>query len=591
MKSLILLCCFMVSLGFAQEDRLARSYFENGEYAKATVEYERLIDQSPNNLNYIENLVDAYQQLEQYQKVEDFINKLLKRVPYPGFYVYLGYNYQLQNNQEQADHYYNEAITSVENGVNNVYGVTRAFKKYALIKESITVFEKAMEINPDFNFNLQLAQLYGEQGNLHKMFNSYFDFAEKNPVSKSTVIRALTDFISEEPEGENNQLFRKTLLKKMQQTPNILWNEMLSWLFIQQKEYNKAFIQEKAIFKRQPETLFRIQDLAEIAASDGDTESAKNIYSYLTETAQDIDTKLNAEYHLLQLEVNENDASLYDAVNKKYLALLDAYGRYQQTLDLQMAYAHFLAFNFNNIDQATKLLETALDLPLSEQEKAKVKMELADILVLQERFNKALIYYTQIQRSLKNSEIAQEARFKVAKTSYFKGDFKWAEAQLKILKSSTSQLMANDALELKLVISDNKYEDSTQTALKLYAKADLRKFQNKPKEAIAILNTIIENHKTEPIVAQALYKQAQLFETEKRFNDAARNYQLVLDNYRDGVLADDALYYLARLYDGVLNQPQQAKALYEQILFDHEDSIYLVEARKRYRAMRGDLVN
>ena len=151
--------------------------------------------------------------------------------------------------------------------------------------------------------------------------------------------------------------------------------------------------------------------------------------------------------------------------------------------------------------------------------------------------------------------------------------------------------MANDALELKLVISDNKYEDSTQTALKLYAKADLRDFQNKPKEAISILNTIIENHKTEPIVAQALYKQAQLFEKQKRFNDAARNYQWVLDNYRDGVLADDAIYYLARLYDGVLNQPQQAKALYEQILFDHEDSIYLVEARKRYRAMRGDLVN
>ncbi|GAA4280039.1 tetratricopeptide repeat protein [Gaetbulibacter aestuarii] len=581
----------MVSLGFAQEDRLAQTYFDNGDYAKAALEYEKLYSERPNNINYIEALIDTYQQLEEYKKAEDFINKLIKRVPYPGFYVYLGHNYQLQGNQDQADFYYDEAIKSIETGVNNVYGVTRAFKKYALIDQTISVFEKAMEINPDFNFNLQLAQLYGEKGDLQKMFDSYLDFADKNPVSKSTVKRALNDFISEDPESENNQLFRKTLLKKMQQTPKILWNEMLSWLFIQQKEYNKAFIQEKAIFKRQPENLFLIEDLADIAADDGDTESAKGIYKYLSETAQDVDTKLNAEYHLLQLEVRENDPSLYESINKKYTALLDEFGRYQQTLRLQIAYAHFLAFHLNKTEQATKLLETALDLPLREQEKAEVKMELGDILVLEERFNKALIYFTQIQRSLKNSEIAQEARFKVAKTSYYKGDFKWAEAQLNILKASTSQLMANDALELKLMISDNKYEDSTQTALKLYAKADLRHFQNKPKEAVALLDKIINEHKTEPIVAQALYKQAQLFEAQKKYSDAANNYQLVIDNYRDGILADDALYHLAKLYDGILNQPEKAKTLYEQILFDHADSIYLVEARKRYRAMRGDLVN
>lgn len=152
-------------------------------------------------------------------------------------------------------------------------------------------------------------------------------------------------------------------------------------------------------------------------------------------------------------------------------------------------------------------------------------------------------------------------------------------------------MMANDALELKLLITDNKYEDSTQTALKLYAKADLRHFQNKPKEAIALLNKIIDEHKSEPIVAQALYKEAQLLEEQKKYNEAASNYQLVIDNYRNGILADDALYHLAKLYDDVLNQPDKAKALYEKILFDHADSIYLVEARKRYRAMRGDLIN
>jgi tetratricopeptide (TPR) repeat protein len=245
----------------------------------------------------------------------------------------------------------------------------------------------------------------------------------------------------------------------------------------------------------------------------------------------------------------------------------------------------------NETDEAISFLEEALKQPLNSMEKAQVKLELGDVLVLKEQFNKALIYYTQIQRNLKNSTISQEARFKVAKTSYYKGDFKWAESQLKILKASTSQLIANDALDLKLLITDNKYEDSLQIALKLYAKADLLSFQNRNDEAIILLNRILDEHKTEPIVAQALYKQAQLFEIKEQFNKAIVNYEAIIANYREGVLIDDAYFHLAEIYEKQLNQPDKAKELYEKIIFDHADSIYFVDARKRFRTLRGDAIN
>jgi tetratricopeptide (TPR) repeat protein len=183
------------------------------------------------------------------------------------------------------------------------------------------------------------------------------------------------------------------------------------------------------------------------------------------------------------------------------------------------------------------------------------------------------------------------ARFKVAKTSYYKGDFKWAESQLKILKQSTSQLTANDALDLKLLISDNKLEDSLQVALKQYAKADLLAFQNKTKAAISKLSSILENHKTETIVAQTLLKQAQLFELEKEFESAQNNYEKLIADFKEGFLIDDALFALATLYENKLAQPERAKELYETIIFNHADSIYFVEARKRYRALRGDNIN
>jgi tetratricopeptide (TPR) repeat protein len=179
----------------------------------------------------------------------------------------------------------------------------------------------------------------------------------------------------------------------------------------------------------------------------------------------------------------------------------------------------------------------------------------------------------------------------VAQASYYKGDFKWAESQLKILKASTSQLIANDALDLKLVISDFKDEDSLQTALKLYAKADLLAFQNKKEAAILLLDKILAEHKTEPIVAQALFKQAQLYTELSKFEKAETNYETLIANYSAGILIDDAYFKLAQLYENTLNQPEKAKVFYEKIIFNHADSIYFVDARKHYRALRGDAIN
>jgi tetratricopeptide (TPR) repeat protein len=576
---------------FSQEDIVAKEYYKNGEFEKALLEYKKLYAKSPSNINYINQIVSTHQQLEQYEQAELFLLKLIERIKYPAFMVELGYNYQLKNDINNSNKYYTQAIASIADNPNNVFSVARSFQSHTLLEEALTAYEKAMVLNPDFNFNLQLAQLYGEQGDIEKMFESYVNFTEVNPIALSNIKRAINDFVSESNSNENNVLLRKILLKKIQQAPNLIWNEMLSWLFIQQREFNKAFIQEKAIYARNPESLSRIEDLANIASNENDYEIAKEIFTFIINTSQELDMLLNAHFNLLQIETQQSTNDNYGLIQSKYLELFKKFGTFSQTLNLQIAYAHFLAFYMNEAEKATTFLENALQLPINELQSAEVKLELGDILLLQEKFNSALIYYTQIQRNLKNSTISQEARFKVAKASYFKGDFQWAESQLKILKASTSQLIANDALDLKLLISDNKYEDSLQTALKLYAKADLLTFQNRNIEAIKLLDNILENHKTEPIIAQALYKQGQLFEANHEYEKAEANYDAIIENYRDGILVDDAYFKLAIIYENHLNQPEKAKALYEQIIFNHGDSIYFVDARKNYRALRGDAIN
>ncbi|WP_417856080.1 tetratricopeptide repeat protein [Xanthomarina gelatinilytica] len=582
------LCCFNM---FSQEDIVAAEYYKNGEFEKALLSYKKLYNKSPNNNTYLLQLVKSLQQLEKYQEAETLLLEQISRVNYPPLLIELGYNYQLQNNIINAETYYESALKTIDQNPNFVFVVGKAFEDRSLLDQAITAYEKAMVLKPDLNFNVQLARIYGDQGNVEKMFESYLNFMELNDSYINTIKRAFSEFISENSDNKNNVLLKRILLKKIQTDQNLLWNEMLSWLFVQQKDYNKAFTQEKAMFFRQPESLDRIEELAHIALADKAYQVALDIFTYLTETAQDLDTKLKAYYNLIEIKTQLATKEEYNSILSEYKAIFDTYGTHTKTLFIQISYAHFLAFYKHEPNQAVSVLKQSLELPLNSFQEAGVKLELGDVLVLQEKFNEALIYYTQVQRNLKNSTLSQEARYKVAKTSYYKGDFKWAESQLKILKSSTSQLIANDALDLMLLITDNKYEDSTQTALKLYAKADLMAFQNQTDNAIELLDEILTNHKGKTIEDQALFKQAQLFEKNQEYHKAEANYQAIITNFSDDILADDAYFFLAELYRKKLNQPEKAKELYEKIVFNYQDSIYFVDARNNFRSLRGDAIN
>ena len=591
MKRAILLFGLLVTtISFSQSEEIADDYFKRGEFEKALITYQKL-NENNNNLNIFNKIISTLQQLERYDEAQQTLLNQISRYNFPPLLVELGYNYQLKDSVEIANRYYNEAISKVDENPNFTYGIANQFESHSLLDQAIAVYSKGMQLLPDANFNIQMARIYGEQGNVELMFSNYIDYIESKPVFLNNAKRIFSDFISENKDNESNLILKKLLLKKIQTQPDMYWYELLSWLFVQEKEYNKSFTQEKALYKRNPESLDRIIELALTAVNAKDYETANDIFNYILESSQDIQSILLAHQYLLDIEIQNASKNELPAIDKKYLELFNQFGSYEQTLSLQIGYGNFLAFYFKKPEEASVFLKQSLKLNLSAFQEATIKLKLGDILVLQEKFNEALIYYTQIQANLKNSTISQEARFKVAKTSYYKGDFDWAESQLKILKSSTSQLIANDALDLKLLISDNKYDDSLHVALKLYAKADLMAFQNKTDEAILLLDTILTEHKAESIIPQAFLKQAQLFEQKKQYEKALLNYQSIIANYRDGILADDAYYFLAELYNNQLAQPEKAKELYEKIIFDHQDSIYFVDARKKFRMLRGDAIN
>lgn len=595
MRTAIFLISYLVlqTSTFAQEDFLAKQYFADGDYEKAVVFYEKLAEQNPRRTDYAEGLIACYQQLERYADAENFlVDKIELGNAYPTFYIELGYNYAIQDFNEKAKAQYDKAISIIDENPNYGYGIGFRFQKYAILDYAIKAYSRAMELNPQLDYNFQMARIYGEQGDIDKMYRAYIKLIIEEKSSLSNVLRNFDDFITSDPENENNIKLKTVLLEGAQKDPNLRWNELLSWLFVQQKQYASAFRQEKAIFKRmEGSSVYRLNNLGELALEDSDIEVAQSIFEYIVENTNDVVTRLNAQLNLIDIQLLDPEDKVLDAVQKQYEELVEIHGFKSQTLQLQIAYANFLTFKKDAPEAAIDILKKSLELPLNARGTAFVKSALGDILVFDQKFNEALIYFSQIQKSLKNDVLGQDARFKVAQTSFYKGDFDWALTQLKVLRSSTSQLIANDAMQLSLLISDNSLEDSTQTALKKYARADLLAYQNKTKEAIAELDGILQNHKGEKIEDEALLKQGELLESIKDYEAAEFNYQKIIEFYAAGILADDAYFSLGELYRKILNEPEKAKAQYEKIIYNYQDSYFFPQARQYFRMLRGDAIN
>lgn len=589
MQKIFFLCVlFCFQLASSQNEQLAQNYYERGEFEKAVLSYEELLKNQPGNSIYFQRAVDCYQQLLQFDKAEKAIQERLTKYRMASMFVELGYNYQLQKDQAKADLNYKEAIEKIKENSSNVYSVASSFERKVLLDYALQSYQLAVSLDPLNKFNYQMALLYGQMGKPELMIEKYLDEMYENPQNSVIVQNQLTRFMNDDSDETFNPMLRKALLVQVQKNQDIFWNQMLSWFFVQQKEYGKAFVQEKAIYKREQESFSNIVNLAELALDENEDEIAAEILNFILENTQDIDLQIYAQNYLMTIQIKKAKEADYNAINSKFESLLKQYEINPFTISLQRLQAQFVAFKMKNPEEGKAILQRAMELPLNKFQEAETKMELADILLFEEKFNQALLFYSQIQEDLKNDVMGHEASLKVAKTSYYKTDFAWALTQLKVLKSASTQLIANDALELFLLINDNTVEDSTQTALKKFAKADFLLYQNKKQEALAQFQLILMDHKGDPIEEVTLLRIGKTYEELADYHKALSFYQQIIDGFPESIYRDEALFFSAEVYNKFLNQPDKAKPLFEAVLFNHQDSIFYVEARKKFRQLRGD---
>ncbi|UQD55691.1 tetratricopeptide repeat protein [Flavobacterium sp. K5-23] len=573
---------------FSQNEQLAQYFYDKGDFEKALVSYEELLVALPSNTQYFLRTIECYQQLQKFDLAEKAIQSRLDKYKQGNLLVELGYNFQLRKDDVKAKVYYDQALDKINKNPNEVYGISNSFERKVLLEYALKAYQTATKLEPNFNFNYQIGLLYGQLGNSAMMIATFLDEAFANPQNSILIQNQLSRFMTDEGDSGFNETLRKELIVRVQKNQDLFWNRYLSWFYVQQKEFSKAFIQEKAIYRRNPESLSNIVNLAQLAIEEEEADVAVSILGFVLENTNDLELLIQAQTYLIKIKIEKAQEKEYAAINTEIQALLTTYEISHFTLPLQLIQAHFVAFNLKQPEQGKAIVKKALELHLNEYEVAQAKMELADILLFEEKFNQALIYYSQIELDLKNDVVGHEASLKAAKTSYFKTDFEWALKQFKVLKSANTLLIANDALEYFLLINDNTVADSTQTALKEFAKGDYLLYQNRIKEATTQFQSILKNYKGQEIEAITLLRLGKIYEKTVDYNLALSQYQAIIDNHNEGIYMDEALYFSAEIYNKKLIMPEKAKPLYEKILFNYQDSIYFVDARVKFRQLRGD---
>lgn len=579
---------------------MAIYYFEQKEFDKANVYFDELYDQNPFAWYnyYYKSLLAA----KDYSKAEKITRKQLKLNKLDVYLlVNLGHIYKLMEDPKKEKESYERAIKDLHPVQPYIENLATAFKEEGLYDYALDVYGKAKKASPDYPYFYERAEIYKAKNDLSSMINEYLDALEFRDSELQTVQMQLQNSLGYDDEqgGIKNPLLKLELQKRIQKHPDkIVLSEFLIFIQKQQGDFDGAFVQSKSLDKRLGEEGQRIYELGKICVSNKQWETAQRCFDYIVQKGSS-----NIYY----------DAAVIDNLNTKYQAITQkpqptkeellpleqelnqANERYKSNfmnVNVLKNLAYLKAYYLNKADEAIVLLTDFVAQPgLDPLVRAEYKIMLADINLVSGEIWEASLLYSQVEKDFKYEAIGQEAKFRNAKLSFYAGDFAWAKTQADVLKGATTKLIANDALDLSLVITDAIGVDTNDAPLKLFSSAELLILQHKYPEAITRMDSINVLYSNNTLGDDIYYKKAQIYTTLGKYSDAEAAYKNILEYYPNDLYADDSQFKLAELYEFSLKDKEKAKQTYEELLTKYPGSIYTVEARKRFRELRGDNLN
>nr|WP_259068223.1 tetratricopeptide repeat protein [Mucilaginibacter sp. X4EP1] len=584
-------CCSKL---FAQNTdlQLAKQFAANGEQQKALDIYQKLYKQ--NNEDYFSPYFSSLLSAKKFDDAISIAKKMIHKHPEDHQYVIiLGTAYIQQGDMDKANVLYDELLKNLPPDQNEIAMLAAQFYQNTNIDYAIKIFQQGRKLLHNDNlFSYELINLYRYKRDKVALTEEYLNFLPSNP---SFINQAENAFSTIYEGGADYDILKIELLKRIQKDPQqSLYVELLTWQFLQQKEFDQAMNQALALSRRQNDDGNGIFELCRTLISNEAYDAAIRGYEYLVSKGKDHDLYIPAKIELINtknLRITSGKYTNEDllSLEKDYNDLLNEFGKNSNTAFAMQKLANLQTFKLHKLNDAQKLLEETLNIPgIKSILLANCKLDLGDVLLLNNQPWDATLLYSQVEKDYPNSSVGQDAKYRNAKLAYYTGDFTWAKGQLDVLKAATTQLIANDALNLSLLISDNIKDDTSGAALKMYARADLQIFAEMPEKAVKTLDSIDAKFPGNSLADDILMAKARLLIQQKDYAGAVILLKKIADEHSFSLWADDAVFMLGDIYENQLADKEQAKAYYQKIITDYAGSLWINEARKRFRILRGD---
>ena len=591
---------FLSATTFGQTEtdiQLAQYYYTNGDFEKATIYYEKIYANDPSKViftRYYECLMEIkdVKTAEKILKKQVALNKgdLDLRVTFAQFYEEI-------DELTKSRKIFEEILEEVNSNPGLTIQIYQAFVARGKFELAKACLDKGRKLAPSYPFNFQYADYYSLMGNKPEMMREYIEYLELQPNMKESIQIAINSRVNLSQSDSPDFIALKELLIAKTQKANapLIYSEMLIWLFIQNQNFNGAFIQAQALDKRVQGDGSRVMELGLVCVENKSYDIARKCFDYIIALGSSQPLYFEAQKSLLNtrfIEITTNRAyssAEIQATIQDYTDALTRLGKSKFTFQIILELSHIKAFYANQISESIELLTNLFATPgLTDMQRAQVKMKLADVQVLGGDIWEASLLYMQVDNDFKFEQIGNEAKYKNARVFYFDGEFDFAQGQLNVLKESTSKMIANDALQLSVMITDNYGLDSNYQAMLWFATAERLIEQHRYDSAFVLFDSIQITFPMHALADEILFRKGKAMEDQGKWTPAVDYYSDVLKFHSDDILGDDALFRLAEIEEYQFQNKEKALEYYKRLVIDFKGSLFSTEARARIRSLRGD---
>ena len=587
--------------------QLAQKYYIDAEYEKAILYYNKIAEEPNYKLKIYNNYYSSFIELKQLKNAEKLCKYIIKDFPNKlSTVVDLGLVYGLNNKLEKKSQILDKAIKQISDQTlyNDALDLGLAFEKIGDTDRALLTYLKfeASSKRNIFSFHSKTALLYNKKGEISKMINTFFEMLDQSDNFLKTVQNGIINSIDFQNNLKEKEILRKFIIKKIQsESQKTIYIELLSWFYMTNNDYENAFTQIKSLDKKLNKNGSKVLELGNISLNNKNYNIAVKSYQYVIENSSVLENKLEAKNkkllaikrklltgnHILVEELKELKSNYIITLSQLDISnntFNNSIRKYNLLVDLSEIEAYYL----DDVSAAKQHLNTAILIPrLKEKLKAEAKLKLADILVLEDNIWEASLKYLQIEKQFKDDELGHLAKFKNAQVYYFSGEYDWCQSQLDVLKASTSKLIANDALELSVLISDNFNMDTSEIAMKLFSYADMLSAQQQYSQAIILYDSVLNNFENHSLNDEILFRKAMIYLKQNNYSQAIINLLEIEKKFPNSILLDNSLFLAGCIYQENIKDLYSAKKYFKTILFEHQGSLYTAEARKRFRKLAG----